>query len=110
MNRSAAILARGVGWLLVLAVPYVLLGSLFAPRLVQVLNPAVCGDVGHLDNRATAASSSIELVCRGGRVDNATGRIVVLLFVLIAVAFVFFYLANRLANPRTKVVTAEARR
>ena len=112
MHRSIATVVKGLGWLLVLCVPYVLLGSMFAPRLVQVLNRPVCGDFGHLDNRAPTAagarSSSIELVCRGGRYGNVTGRIVVLLVVLIAVAFVCFYVASRLRNPKSKVVTAEA--
>jgi hypothetical protein len=114
MQRSVAAVVKGLGWLLVLGVPYVLLGSMFAPRIVQVLNRPVCGSIGHLDNRAATdtgtRSSSIELVCRGGRNDNVTIRIVALLVVLLVAAFVCFYVANRLRDQRTRVVTAESRR
>jgi hypothetical protein len=114
MQRSVAVIVKGLGWLLVLCVPYVLLGSLFAPRIVQVLNRPVCGTVGHLDNRAITdtgtRSSSIELVCRGGRNDNVTARIVALLVALVVISFVCFYVANRLRHPKTRVVTVESRR
>lgn len=109
MHRGLATVIKGVGWLLVLAVPYVLLGALLAPRLVQFLNPVVCGKIGSLTNRSIG-SSSVELVCRGNGNPNVTVRIVLVLVVLVVLAMVCFAVATRLLDPKSRIVTAEARR
>lgn len=100
---------KGLGWLLLASAPYVLLGALFKPRLVQFLNPVVCGRVGSLTNRAPG-SSSIELACRGNGNPNVTLRVVLVLAVIVLASIACFALASRVLHPKTRIVNAEARR
>jgi len=117
VRKPASALAKLVGWLLVLAVPYVLVGTLFAPRAVQVLNPVACRSGGHLTNRgpvsagSDATSSSIEMACRGGgRIDNVLLRIVLIIAGLLVAAAICFTAASRLHNERPRGYSPVARR
>ena len=110
MRKTSAVILKWIGRLLLIAVPYVILASLFAPRGVQFLNPVVCEKGQQLDNRSIVATgdghtaSSIELVCRVDRATvNVTARILLIVAVLVAGAFVAFAYSSRLSNPRYRV-------
>lgn len=106
MRRFAASLVKWVARLLLLAVPFVIVSALLWPRGIQVLNPAVCPEGLHLDNRATGPSSgagSVELTCRGGGVvDNVTLRLAIVVLVLAVLSGAAYYLSSRLAHPRAR--------
>jgi hypothetical protein len=109
MRRAGAWLTKWVGRLAVVAVPFVILSALFAPRLVQPLNRVMCDPKQHLDNHSyvsggttsEGANKSLELVCRqGGTTVNVTAKVVAFVGALIIVAFACFSLSSRLAKPR----------
>lgn len=117
MRRSASAAAKALGWLLVLAVPYVLVGTLFAPRAVQVINPVACRSGSHLSNQGTvrsgsdSTSSSLEMVCRSrSGIDNVTLRIVTIIAVLLATALACFTAASRLHSQPSRRFVPAARR
>lgn len=110
MRKEGARVTKWLGRLLLVAVPYVILCALFAPRGVQVLNQVICQPKQHLDNHSfvqgggavdTGANRSIELVCRQGAYTvNVTAKLLAFVGVLIIVAFASFTLSSRLARER----------
>ena len=109
MRKAGAWATKWIGRLVLVAVPYVVLCTLFLPRAVQPLNPLLCASGEHLDNHSVVvggttsngADKSLAMVCReGGTEVNVTAKVLAFIGVLIIVAFASFTLSARLARPR----------
>lgn len=110
MRKRGSVVARWVGGLFLLMVPYVLVCGYFYPRGDQFLNRFTCDAGQHLDDHGAdpndvpgrTTTSSLEITCKDpvGIYVNATGRLFEVAALFLALSLGFFVASHRLAQPR----------